>query len=115
MNKLLFQILYLRYHGKDGVPHIRDFNSPCHDFEYGKRLPFADCGTDGHYLCGECRNQRLAYDCPTDCKNLLDSGGPWDNPNPGGCAVEDKLPPGISLEIDSAFPTCPYYEQKDFW
>jgi hypothetical protein len=49
-----------------GVKGIRDPESPCTMFDPGDppMFSFADCETDGHYLCDEC-TQRAT--CPGGC------------------------------------------------
>lgn len=39
----------------DGVPGERDPEAPCSEFQSGDRDVDADCETDGHYLCADCR------------------------------------------------------------
>jgi len=115
MNRIAFVIKRIWYRNKDGVPHIRDFDNPC--FYYEPSIPdlnvFPDCGcdTDGHYLCRECQHRRQAYYCPSDCIHQLEAGGSWDNPEVGGCALDDKLPAGMSFEQDSSLPICPHYQR----
>lgn len=50
-----------------------------------------------------------AYHCPPDCRFCIPSGGPADNPEIGGCAVEDKIPPGARYENNPLLPLCPEY------
>lgn len=48
-----------------GAPGIRDPYAPCDLFDPVDRVrvlgvvqpPWEDCGTDGHYLCRECRHR----------------------------------------------------------
>ncbi len=77
---ILFAMKRIWYRGKDGVPHIRDFDLPCHDFNPGTPNSDSVCQTDGHYLCGICRYRSGACNCPDDCVNRLEPGGPWDKP-----------------------------------
>ena len=39
----------------DGTPGVRDAAAPCSTFEPGESGR-GDCGTDGHWLCRECRH-----------------------------------------------------------
>jgi len=50
------------------------------------------------------------WNCPKDCQYLIPSGGSGNNPEIGGCAIEEKLPEGQTLEPDSSLPTCPFYK-----
>lgn len=45
-----------------GVPGNRDPDHPCDMYAPRERLPgeWADCMTDGHYLCGECAHRDTA-------------------------------------------------------
>lgn len=51
-----------------------------------------------------------AWNCPKDCRYLR-HGDPSTRPNAdeGGCGVEDRIPAGITLEVDAKLPTCPHY------
>ncbi|MBA7618483.1 hypothetical protein ES703_25810 [subsurface metagenome] len=51
-----------------------------------------------------------AYNCPTNCRHNIPSGGPVDNPEVGGCAVEDQIPPESRYELDPKLPLCPKFE-----
>ena len=51
-----------------------------------------------------------AYNCPPDCRFSIPSGGPMNNPDIGGCAVEDKIPPESRYETDPLLPVCPEYQ-----
>lgn len=115
LNKIAFFIKRIWYRNKDGVPHIRDFGAPCFYFEPGPPdlNVFSDCGcdTDGHYLCMECQHRRQVYNCPSDCIHQLRAGGPWDNPEIGGCAIDERLPGNCTLEEDDTLPLCPHYQR----
>lgn len=38
-----------------GIPGIRDKDNPCDLYQpKKKKIPFADCESDGHYLCKKC-------------------------------------------------------------
>jgi hypothetical protein len=41
----------------DGTPGVRDVDAPCEDYQPGASGPpqSANCESDGHYLCHECR------------------------------------------------------------
>ncbi|KSV16175.1 hypothetical protein DA01_08795 [Dehalococcoides mccartyi] len=56
----------------------------------------------------------IKYNCPRDCENQLIAGGKFDNPQPGGCYVDDKFPDDIpiTLEEDNNLPLCPFYEKR---
>jgi hypothetical protein len=102
MNRISFLAKRILYKGKDGIPYIRDFNSPCFAYEPTNN-PFkrGDCQTDGHYLCGGCQWRELAFDCPTDCRHLCVTGD---------CTSSKVMPRGARVTIDSTLPVCPYYE-----
>jgi len=53
------------------------------------------------------------YNCPVNCTFLLESGGSFDNPTIGGCAIDETLPEGADLEPDDTRPMCPYYQKYD--
>lgn len=44
-----------------GIPFIRDPENPCENFMPMKRAnnAWADCETDGHYLCKECALRKV--------------------------------------------------------
>jgi hypothetical protein len=56
-----------------------------------------------------------AFNCPSDCRFLVQGSGPYDNPQVGGCANENAaIPAGSTLEIDDAtLPLCPGYEKRE--
>ena len=39
-----------------GQPALRDPDNPCEAFQPGKPIGFAECETDGHYLCWTCKH-----------------------------------------------------------
>lgn len=47
-----------------GADGIRDPDAPCSAFVNGTPERGADCETDGHYLCDECK---LRASCPCGC------------------------------------------------
>jgi hypothetical protein len=44
-----------------GAPGVRDPEHPCDEFDPGE--PDGHCGTDGHYMCTECRHADLCERC----------------------------------------------------
>ena len=51
-----------------------------------------------------------AYNCPPDCRFSIPSDGSADNPEVGGCAVEDKIPLESRYENDPSLPICPEFQ-----
>ena len=49
------------------------------------------------------------YNCPFDCNFQLPAGGFWDNPYIAGCAIGDKFAENTTFELDTQYPTCPFY------
>jgi hypothetical protein len=75
---------------------------------------------------GQVRQMQLAYDkatmvtipepveynCRKDCHFLVPNGGQWDNPEVGGCWIEDIFPPNSRFEEnDPKLAQCPYYAE----
>lgn len=52
------------------------------------------------------------YYCPKDCIFLMESSGPWDNPNIGGCSRDDEFPENTEFENDDQYPVCPMYKAR---
>lgn len=49
------------------------------------------------------------YNCPIDCDFLLNTSGPWDNPQMGGCAVTERFSVNTTFEKDDTLIICPFY------
>ena len=56
--------------GRLGAPGVRDPDAPCSGFDPGKpgTAPIADCDSDGHYLCSECKRLVVCSECGQHCQ-----------------------------------------------
>lgn len=92
--------------GKMGEAFLRDPDFPCDHFMPGKpgEGVFPDCGSDGHYLCGECCNRAV---CPGGCGQA---------PGHFCCCEEIAREAGQALEgwLAVAAPYIPIYDSQDF-
>lgn len=52
------------------------------------------------------------YHCPADCVFYRPSGGPWDNPEIGGCAKEGGVPSDGSFQNNPSLGTLAMYEAR---
>ncbi len=54
-------------------------------------------------------SKMIQYNCPKDCNFQLETGGSWDNPQIGGCSIDDIFASGTDFEEDDNLITCPFY------
>ena len=71
-----------------------------------------DCRPQDCATCGKKPAPR--FNCPKDCRFSCPGGGAFDNPDPGGCAIEQELdiPAGATLDPNPDWTICPGYKPQ---